>query len=61
MLLEKPTGDTYIPNCTTNGTMNRKSRYFTFNDANHNPTPIAAQNARSVNSGNATIRQLGMN
>ena len=32
-LLLKPTGEIYNPNCTTNGTMYLKSRYFTFKAA----------------------------
>src|SRR5262245_19844480 len=59
MLLLKPTGETYTPNCTTNGIMNRKSLYLTFNDANHRPAPMAGPSAIIVKSGSVSTRQPG--
>ena len=51
LLLLKPTGDMYIPNCTTNGTMYLKSRYLTFRAATYNPAPMADKNANPRNKG----------
>ena len=58
ILLVKPTGEMYWPNWTMKGTTYLKSRYFTFKADNHNPAPIAAQNANNTNSGKPTIDQL---
>src|SRR6478672_3491092 len=41
-LLLKPTGETYRPNWTTNGTRYLTSRYLTFSAAIHSPVPTAA-------------------
>ena len=46
-----PTGETYKPNCTRNGTTCLKSRYFTFNAVSHKPTPKLAKNAIIINRG----------
>lgn len=44
-----------------NGTMYRKSRYFTFSAASQNPKPKDASNARNRKNGKVTIRQSGIN
>src|SRR5665647_1445690 len=61
MLLLNPTGETYSPNWTTNGTIIRKSRYLTLSAAIHNPAPIAAANATKMNRGRVSMRRLGAN
>src|SRR6185503_21163126 len=57
--LEKPTGDTYSPNWTMNGIMNRKSRYLTFRAVIRSAGPRLANTARTTNAGNRRICQVG--
>src|SRR5674476_717821 len=61
MQLLNPTVEMYSPNCTTNGTMMRKSRYLTLSAEIHNPAPIAEANATKINNGKVSMRRLGAN
>lgn len=60
-ILLKPTGLTYKPNCTMNGMIYLKSRYFTFTAVRYNPIPNAQVKASKMNSGKKIICQEGMN
>ena len=51
----------YKPNCTMNGTMNRKSRYLTINEATQRPAPNDAANAKATNNGRKTTLGGGGN
>ena len=57
-MLLNPTGEIYKPNCTINGTTNRKSRYSTVKAANHKPAPIDAAKAIAINIGKVKIRRF---
>jgi len=59
LLLLKPTGEIYIPNCTTNGIIYLKSRYLTLSAATYSPAPIEVRNAKRRNKGRKTICQGG--
>jgi hypothetical protein len=59
LLLLKPTGEIYIPNCTTKGTIYLKSRYLTLSAATYRPAPIEVRNAKKRNKGRKTICQEG--
>src|SRR6185369_4130058 len=49
MVLLNPTGDTYKPNCTMNGIMYLKSRYFTLSAVIYKLIPNEAKKAKIVN------------
>src|SRR5438270_2480540 len=57
--LEKPTGDTYIPNCTTNGMMKRKSRYLTLRAVMYRAGPRLDNTASTMKSGRKRILKSG--
>jgi hypothetical protein len=54
-----PTGLRYKPNCTMNGIMYLKSRYFTFSAVIKRPAPILAIKANKRKNGRKTICQDG--
>src|SRR5665213_2799657 len=58
-LLLNPTGEIYSPNCTTNGTINLKSLYFTFKAATHNPVLRLSIHVRNRKKGRYNIFQTG--
>src|SRR4051812_39763812 len=57
----KPTGERNKPTCSINGTMKRKSRYFTVSAVSHNPVPNAVVTVSTIKNGTKTMRQSGMN
>ena len=57
--LLKPTGLTYKPNCTINGMIYLKSRYFTFTAVRYKPIPNAQVKASKTNNGKKMICQDG--
>src|SRR5258706_7686448 len=58
--LEKPTGETYSPNCTMKGMMKRKSRYFTLSAVMNKAGPRLVRIARATNAGSNAMRHVGV-